>query len=143
VTSDTSTAGYSGKPLAVKLGIKAGQRVAVLNAPADYFSVTLGAVPAEVSFSDALTGEAFDLIHFFTRQAAELRDHFPALKAHLKRAGGLWISWPKGASKVPTDLNETLIREIGLDGGLVDVKVAAVDSVWSGLKFVYRLRDRA
>lgn len=138
-------AGYSGKPLAVKLGIKAGFRVAVINAPADYLSTTLGAVPAEVSFADSLAGEAdaFDLIHYFTRQAAELREQFPALKAAIKQQGSLWVSWPKGSSKVPTDLNENLIREIGLDGGLVDVKVAAVDAVWSALKFVYRLKDRA
>lgn len=137
--------GYSGKPLAVKLGIKAGFRVAVIHAPADYFSATLGDVPPDVTFANTVEGHtaSLDLIHFFTHQAAELRAHFPALKAAMTQAGCLWVSWPKGSSKVPTDLNENLIREIGLDGGLVDVKVAAVDAVWSALKFVYRLKDRA
>jgi hypothetical protein len=71
-----------------------------------------------------------------------LNEAFPKLKKSLDLAGTLWISWPKGASKVKTDLNENVVREIGLSNGLVDVKVCAVDEVWSGLKFMYRLKDR-
>jgi len=138
-------AGYSGKPLATKLGIKAGYRIAVLNAPENYLSETLGELPADVKIiTDIadLDGE-FDLIHFFTREAKELHDHFPVLRQHLKQAASLWISWPKGSSKVKTDLNENIVREQGLDIALVDVKVAAVDAIWSGLKFVIRVKDRA
>lgn len=83
-----------------------------------------------------------DFIHFFTRAAAELESRFPQLKAALAFDGMLWVSWPKKASKVNSDLDENVVREVGLRNGLVDVKVAAVDEVWSGLKFVYRLEDR-
>lgn len=137
----STPAGYSGKPLAVKLGIKSGFRVAVINAPEKYLSDTLGALPADVQVMQDL-GDALDLIHFFTHESAELRDQFPRLKGQIKQTGGIWISWPKKSSKVPTDLDENIIREIGLDAGLVDVKVAAMDEVWSGLKFVIRLKDR-
>jgi hypothetical protein len=83
-----------------------------------------------------------DFIHFFTTRQEILAAHFPHLKQALTPAGMLWISWPKRSSKVETDLTEDIIRVIGLDNGLVDVKVAAIDEVWSGLKFVYRLKDR-
>lgn len=138
----STPAGYSGKPLAVKLGIKSGFRIAVINAPEKYLSDTLGALPTDVQVLQDLGGD-FDLIHFFTRETAELRDQFPGLRAQIKQTGSIWISWPKKSSKVPTDLDENIIRELGLDTGLVDVKVAAVDEVWSGLKFVIRLKDRA
>ena len=141
----TTPVGYSGKPLAVKLGIKAGYRIAVLHAPDSYLSETLGTLPADLTIITdmaALDGE-FDLIHFFTREAQELQDQFPTLRKHLKQAASLWISWPKGSSKVKTDLNENIIRQQGLDIALVDVKVAAVDAIWSGLKFVIRVKDRA
>jgi hypothetical protein len=137
----TTTAGYSGKPLAAKLGLKAGHRLLLRNVPDNYLAELLGELPAEVTVTDEADGH-FDVIHFFTRESQALREQFPILKAHLTQAGAVWISWPKGSSKVPTDLNENLIREIGLDAGLVDVKVAAVDAVWSALKFVIRLKDR-
>lgn len=130
-----NNAGYSQRPLAEKLGIKPGMRVAILNAPDGYpplDAVTLVDPPAH----------PLDLIHLFTTRRAELDAEFPTLKAALAPNGMIWISWPKKAAKVPTDLDENLIREIGLALGLVDVKVAAVDAVWSGLKFVYRLKDR-
>lgn len=76
------------------------------------------------------------------KEKKELESEFPRLKAHLAMDGILWTSWPKGASKVKTDLTETIVRQIGLAKGLVDVKICAVDEVWSGLKFVYRLKDR-
>ncbi|MCW5875745.1 MAG: hypothetical protein KIS85_02575 [Anaerolineales bacterium] len=135
------TAGYSGKPLAQKLGIKPGQRACVLHAPAGYLQL-LNA-PDGVEWLAQL-GEPHDLdfIHYFTLEAAQLAAGFAALKTALAYDGTLWISWPKQASKVPTDLNENAVRELGLQTGLVDVKVAAVDDTWSGLKFVYRLEDR-
>jgi hypothetical protein len=134
------TAGYSGTPLVKKLGIKSGSRLFILNAPAHY-AETLGELPGGVLQADALAGP-LDFIHFFTKERAELEAQFPDLKAALAPDGMLWISWPKKAAKVQTDLDENVIREIGLSQGLVDVKVAAIDNVWSGLKFVYRLESR-
>ena len=133
-------AGYSKTPLIKKLGLKEGFKAAILNSPENY-AETLGELPANVTAADSLTGP-FDFIHFFTTERAALTAEFPRLKQALAPAGMLWISWPKRASKIETDLTEDIIRAIGLENGLVDVKVAAVDGVWSGLKFVYRLRDR-
>ena len=134
------TAGYSKRSLSQKLGLKPGFRLMILNPPPGY-EATLGPLPAEVTVATELTGP-LDFIHFFTKHQAELEAHFPSLKQALAKDGMLWISWPKKAAKVPPDLDENIIREIGLTHGLVDVKVAAVDQVWSGLKFVYRVRDR-
>src|SRR5437762_413493 len=134
------TAGYSGKPLAQKLGIKSGFKMAAINAP-DHYAQILGEVPANVVMIQALDAP-LDLVHFFTTERRVLEDRFPALKQAISKNGMLWISWPKGTSGVKTDLNENTIREIGLKNGLVDVKVAAVDETWSGLKFVYRTEDR-
>lgn len=133
-------AGYSKTPLVKKLGIKPGFRLIILNPPPDY-DQTLGELPEHVSQADMLAG-SFDFIHFFTKDRDTLVNEFPRLKQALAQNGLLWISWPKRSAKVETDLNEDIIRAIGLEHGLVDVKVAAVDEVWSGLKFVYRLRDR-
>jgi hypothetical protein len=134
------SAGYSGKPLAQKLGIRSGQRLIILDAP-DHYAAVLGRLPDGVEQANTLTGQ-FDFIHIFARERGELDARFPELKAALKQNGMLWVSWPKKVSRMPTDLNENLIRDIGLSNGLVDVKVAAVDEHWSGLKFVYRLKDR-
>ncbi|MBE7470304.1 MAG: DUF3052 domain-containing protein [Anaerolineae bacterium] len=133
-------AGYSKTPLLKKLGIKPGSRLIILNAPENY-AQTLGELPENVTVAAALSGP-LDLIHFFTTRRDALAAEFPRLKQALDSAGMLWISWPKRAAKVETDLTEDIIRAIGLDNGLVDVKVAAVDEVWSGLKFVFRLKDR-
>ena len=133
-------AGYSARPLAAKLGIKPGQRIAILQPPPNY-STILGELPVNVE-QVATLQPALDLIHFFTVSRAELEGIFPQLKQALALNGKLWISWPKRAAKVPTDLDENVVRQIGLDNGLVDVKVAAIDLVWSGLQFVYRLKDR-
>jgi hypothetical protein len=86
--------------------------------------------------------DSFPFIQCFCTELRDLERRFPILKKQLAPDGMLWISWPKGSSKVPTDLNENVIRDVGLRNGLVDVKVCAVDDIWSGLKFVYRLRDR-
>jgi len=133
-------AGYSGKPLVAKLGIKPDARIAIVNAPKGY-DRTLGRLPSRVTRGATPTGR-LDLIQFFTKEKRELERRFAALARALAPAGMLWISWPKQASGVPSDLTEDVIRAIGLAHGLVDVKVAAVDDVWSGLKFVRRLKDR-
>ena len=133
-------AGYSKRSLADKLGIKAGLRIAILGEPRGYPG-TLGPLPPGTTRVRALRGP-LDLVQVFVRSAGELSSRAPALKAALSPAGALWVSWPKKASGVSTDLDESVVRAIGLDLGLVDVKVCAVDEVWSGLKFVYRLRDR-
>jgi hypothetical protein len=133
-------AGYSGKPLVAKLGIKPDTRVAIVNAPKGYDRV-LGQLPEGVTRQPSVAG-SLDFIQFFTDAKRELERRFPALEHALAPAGMLWISWPKKTSGVATDLTEDVIRAIGLAQGLVDVKVAAVDEVWSGLKFVRRVRDR-
>jgi hypothetical protein len=133
-------AGYSKKPLAEKLGIKEeGCRIIIMNPPRDYLS-TLEIPPGAIVASQ-LKGP-LHFIQFFTKVRKELEVQFPGLKRQLLKSGMIWICWPKGSSKVETDLNEGIVREIGLRNGLVDVKVCAVDEVWSGLKFVYRKEDR-
>jgi hypothetical protein len=134
------TTGYSGKPLAVKLGLKPGMRVALRHTPGDYERL-LGPLPPGVELAHGLEAPC-DLIHAFYIQRSGLQHDFPRLKQALATAGSLWISWPKKSSNVESDLDENVIREIGLANGLVDVKVAAVDATWSALKFVRRLKDR-
>lgn len=135
-------AGYSGTPLTKKLGMKPSQRIALLNAP-ESFSTALEPLPEGVSVSTRLRGRAaFDLIVFFAPDLAVLRDGFTRLADRLTPNGALWIAWPKRASGVATDLTEDVVRTVGLEAGLVDVKVCAVDDIWSGLRFVYRLKDR-
>lgn len=133
-------AGYAKKSLVEKLGIKAGAKIIVLNPPPNY-AETLGKLPPNTTIVDKLES-ALDFIQFFTKGSAELEKQFRALKKSLAPDGMLWISWPKGAAKMQTDLNENIVREIGLNHQLVDVKVCAIDKIWSGLKFVYRLKDR-
>ena len=132
-------AGYSGKPLVAKLGIKPGSTIAILGAPRGYDRL-LGRLP-EVRRRSPATGR-LDFVQFFTTEKHELERRFATLARSLTPAGMLWISWPKKTSGVATDLTEDVIRTVGLAHGLVDVKVAAVDDVWSGLKFVRRLKDR-
>ena len=133
-------AGYSGKPLVEKLGLKDGWVIAILNAPKGYDRI-LGMLPRRVTRKATAAGP-LDFIQFFTKEKQELERRFAELARALAPAGMLWISWPKKASGVATDLTEDVIRAIGLPHGLVDVKVAAVDEVWSGLKFVRRVKDR-
>jgi hypothetical protein len=135
-------AGYSQRPLAAKLGIKAAMRIALLHAPADYHKL-LEPLPNDVIWVDDLGEGGLDFVQYFTTARAALDADFAMLKTALRPAAMLWVSWPKRAAKVPTDLDENIVREIGLAHGLVDVKVAAIDLTWSGLKFVYRLTDRA
>jgi hypothetical protein len=135
-----SAAGYSGTPLMRKLGIKPGSRLGLVHPP-DGFDDTLGELPAGVSVRRRVQGP-LDVIVAFHMRLAELERILPALRAALDPAGGLWIAWPKRASGVATDITENVVRELGLVAGLVDNKVCAIDEVWSGLRLVYRLRDR-
>jgi hypothetical protein len=132
--------GYSGTPLPKKLGIKPGQRVLLLAAP-DGFDTTLGPLPEAVRLGRAARGKA-DVIVSFHTERADLARRMPKLRAAMEPAAGLWIAWPKRASKVPTDLTEDVVRELALANTLVDNKVAALDEKWSGLRLVIRLRDR-
>ncbi len=133
---------YSPRSLIQKLGIKANYKIALFNPPESYFNEIDGIdLPLGVEFAQSLD-ERLDFIHMFTGKKAELEEHFKLLADSIKPDGSLWISWPKGSSGVKTDLDENIVREIGLKAGLVDVKVIAVDEIWSGLKFVYRLKDR-
>jgi hypothetical protein len=136
-------AGYSGTPLVEKLGIKPAFRVAFIAAPVE-FADALGELPegAVIVPEDGIYRSALELIVFFTIARAELAARFVTMAKWLKPAGMLWIAWPKKASGVATDLNENIVREIGLKAGLVDTKICAIDEVWSGLKFVIRVKDR-
>ncbi len=133
-------AGYSKRTLVEKLGIKPCTRVVALSAPPTYLSL-LGALPAGASLHSRLPA-ASAFIHKFARTRDNLAPDFPRLARALTDSGILWISWPKRESGVETDLTENIVREIGLKEGLVDVKVCAVDEVWSGLKFVRRVVNR-
>lgn len=146
-------AGYSTKSLADKLGIKEGRKALFVGAPAGYGKV-LGKLPDLAARAEAGLAQAsskglakqapYDFIQAFFRAEDELLPLFPILKSLMAADGMLWISWPKSKGRKPVAgaLNENRIREIGLAAGLVDVKVCAVDETWSGLKFVFRLRDR-
>jgi hypothetical protein len=139
--SPAPPAGYSGTPLPRKLGIKSGTRLALIGAPVG-FDHTLGAVPGGVTVGRRLGRRPHDVIVAFFSRRAMLERRMPQLATALDPAGGLWIAWPKRASGVPTDVTEDVVRALGLAAGLVDNKVCAIDQVWSGLRLVYRLRDR-
>jgi hypothetical protein len=133
-------AGYSGTPLPSKLGLKEGFAVALLGAPAG-FRRGLAPLPSRISWHGELR-PGLDCVILFASDLATLQAGFAPAAASLTAAGMLWVAWPKKASKVPTDLTEDRVRAHGLAAGLVDVKVCAVDEVWSGLKFVRRIGDR-
>jgi hypothetical protein len=134
------TAGYSGTPLAQKLGIKDGFHVDLINAPDNYLCLFTD-LPANVYFENDKNVK-IDLIHFFTKSQEEYRSTLADLKNRIKPNGIIWVSWPKKSSKVPTDIKEDIIRNFALQTGLVDVKVCAVDETWSGLKLVIPSKDR-
>ena len=136
-----TTAGYSGTPLPRKLGIKPGHRVALLGAPDGFEAGTLGELPDGVGIVRRAGGNADVIVSFHTSRA-ELERRLPRLRAMMEPAAGLWIAWPKRASKVPTDMTEDVVREIALPTGLVDNKVCAIDATWSGLRLVIRLSAR-
>ena len=128
--------GYSKNPLVKKLGIKENFKVFVKNGPANYFQL-IQPLPENVCFVKRLT-KNLDFVHFFTQSKTELNNVMAKLHASIKNDGMIWVSWPKRASNVPTDVTEGVIREVALRLGLVDVKVCAVDAVRSGLKLVLR-----
>lgn len=135
-------AGYSSTPLPQKLGIKPGHRLLLRNAPTG-FDATLSPLPADVRILTTMRGrDPFDVIVLFAASFKEFENEFTPLSKRLDPAGGLWVAWPKKSAGVKTDLNENLIRGTGLLTGLVDNKVCAIDDMWSGLRFVYRLADR-
>src|SRR5437879_3633514 len=134
-------AGYSASPLVKKLGIKPGFEVAFVNAPEDF--VKQLDLQAEVKVRSLSKSKDFDFILVFVKSQETLTTAFAQYSRKIKPNGMLWVSWPKKTSHVQTDLTENIVRDIGLGAGLVDVKVCAIDDVWSGLRFVYRLRDRA
>jgi hypothetical protein len=135
-TQDRSTTGYSGTPLAKKLGIGASCKLFTLGAPSDYAGL-LAPLPPDVVFESGASG-ATDVAHIFVVEAAELAAQLGKLRRQLKPTAALWVSWPKKASKVHTDITEATIREIALPLGFVDIKVCAVTEVWSALKLVVR-----
>jgi hypothetical protein len=141
----TAPAGYSAKPLHEKLGYRAGQHVAFIALPPELeglaTSVAFASVTKLKDWRDRLRRGHFDLIHAFTTRQAVLVDGLAALEDAITRDGAIWVSWPKRAAKMATDVTEDRVREAALALDLVDVKVAAVDSVWSGLKLVIR-KDR-
>jgi Protein of unknown function (DUF3052) len=133
-------AGYSGTPLARKLGIKEGQSVAPLGAP-DGFEATLEGLPDRVTLRTAARGTNEVLVSFHTARA-DLERRLPTLLKAMDVDGGLWVAWPKKASGVPTDITEDTVREVALPLGLVDTKVCAIDDTWSGLRIVWRRERR-
>jgi hypothetical protein len=132
--------GYSGTPLAKKLGIKDGSRIFLSNAPKDYLNL-VAPLPIGVQMMPEMTGET-DIVHLFSTEKAQLAEALGACLAKLKPDGVIWVSWPKKSSKVTTDITEDTIREVALPLGLVDIKVCAVDDIWSGLKLVIRKENR-
>ena len=135
-------AGYSGTPLVKKLGIKEGNTVLTVNEPDHYFEM-LGELPEDVDLVEMSYDKPVHFIHFFCKELESLHNIFPILKEKLDKSGMIWISWIKKASKnYDWNFTETEVRNYGLQIGLVDVKVCAVDEDWSGLKFMYRREDR-
>ena len=135
----SSPAGYSGRPLPAKLGIKAGSDVLLDGAPD---ALVLAPLPEGVAVHRRAGRQPHDVVLLFATSTDRLRRRWPALVPQLTTAGRLWVCWPKKSSGVPSDLTEDVVREYGLTQGLVDVKVCAIDATWSGLAFVRRLRDR-
>lgn len=143
------TAGYSGTPLAKKLGIKEGDLVLIENPPDNYLEL-LAPIPGKVRFvmpgspprprNEVSAG--FDLIHLFTNSFNELAMKLSESMRHLKKDGAIWVSWYKKAAKLPTEITEDTVREAAFPLGLVDIKVCAVDEKWSGLKLVIRKENR-
>jgi hypothetical protein len=134
-------AGYSGTPLGKKLGIKPGMLIRAVHPPSDYIAI-VGALPADTRIAKRDV-DGLDLVHVFTKDPSELLQLLIRYKDKIKQAGVIWVSWPKKASGIPSEISENTIRDVALPLGLVDVKVCAVDDIWSGLKLVIRKENRA
>ena len=139
-TGQRQAAGYSGTPLAKKLGIKGDFHIDLINAP-EYYLCLFTDLPANLSFEKDKDAK-IDLIHFFTKSQEDYKLILPQLKERIRPNGSIWVSWPKKSSKVATDITEDIIRYFALHIGLVDIKVCAVDEIWSGLKLVIPVKDR-
>lgn len=135
------TVGYSRTPLSKKLGIKKDSVILILNQPKNYVDFFKD-FPNNVIVKENCENEKVEFIHIFVRTIKELEFYYSLAKSCLKKNGILWISWPKKTSKIKTEINKFTVMKYGLDHGLVDIKVAAIDENWSGHKFVYRLKDR-
>src|SRR6476620_3595542 len=133
------TSGYSGTPLAKKLGYKEGFKVRIVNEPGYYLQL-FSDLPAVKFMKDKKVKK--NLIHFFTKEADELKAEIKQLRGEIEPGGMIWISWPKKSSKVATDMDEHVVRGLALRNALVDVKVCAVDEIWTAMKLVIRLKDR-
>lgn len=132
--------GYSGTPLAKKLGIKNNFKLRVINPPSNYYQLFTD-LPADLVYLKDATKKK-DFIHYFVKDAKLLMQDISGLKSEIVANGMIWVSWPKKASKIPTDITEDIIREIALRNGLVDIKVCAIDDIWSALKLVIPVKDR-
>lgn len=141
IALDMEETGYSGTPLAKKLGLKADDKVMLYNQPEHYFELFTD-LPSSFEILEKFKPQSADFIHLFVAWSKELKDILDEYKNVLKKDGMIWISWPKGTSEIVTNLKRDFIREFMISKGLVDVKVAAIDKDWSGLKFVYRIKDR-
>ncbi len=131
--------GYSKRTLVQKLGIKEGAKIRIINAPENYFDLLVDLPEVEiVNNNDVLV----DFIHLFSQNVEYFENQIFKIKDEIRKNGMIWVSWYKKASKIPTDLNEDIIRNTALGLGLVDVKVCAIDEKWSGLKLVWRKENR-
>ena len=135
------SSGYSKTPLIKKLGIKSGNKILLVHEP-DHYSELLGPLPDDTKIVKEGAKDLADFIHLFAKDEETLHNLFAALKSKLDINGMIWVSWIKKSSKMETDISESDVRNLGLKLGLVDVKICAVDDNWSGLKFVFRKRDR-
>lgn len=135
------TTGYSGTPLVKKLGIKADFKCLLINGPKHYFELLMD-IPERVKFYENEASQPFDFVHMFITDHSELKKNIERIRTIIVSNGMLWVSWPKGSSKIPKSTNETYIRAIILQTDMVDIKVCAVDKDWSGLKFVIRKENR-
>jgi hypothetical protein len=134
-------AGYSATPLVKKLGIKPGVKALVIGEPIEYFD-WIAPIPEGTKFLKKTPSSGLDFVHLFVKDFKTFSKLYKETKKVLNKDGMMWVSWPKKSSGVTTDLDENIIRDFGLRNGLVDVKVCAIDEVWSGLKFMFRLADR-
>jgi hypothetical protein len=132
--------GYAGTPLGKKLGIKEGFKIRLVNEPANYFDLVADMPENVTRVNDKKTRK--DLVHYFTKKTADLQRDITSLRNEIFPNGTIWISWPKKTANLETDVTEDVIRNIALANGLVDVKVCAVDEIWSGLKLVVPVKDR-
>lgn len=133
--------GYSGTPLGKKLGLKEGFKIRIINEPDDYRGL-LTDLPDNIQFLTSKRQKK-NIIHLFVKKAKELNNQLAGLKTEIEENGMIWVSWPKKASKIDTDIDENVIRVLALANGLVDIKVCAINEVWSGLKLVIPLKNRS